>query len=450
MFGFATAVSSLKIRMENPSEYVKMNKGQYSDSADVISCHIRFLQKDNTGYASVLYHPEPAAIRENSLVMEAMDLRSIFVANGVGIYILIILFYVSHGRIFSRRTEDRLYSFMLFGVMGGCFFEAFSYAIDGHLFAGARLLNYLANTYLYIFNLLLPLCVLFYVDIGLYHQPSRLWKNYRPQIITAAVMISLNIVNWFIPVIYEISPMNTYSRKPFSYTFYAAILWFCITAILLTRKYEKINGTRSFFSIDMFLMPILLGSGLQFLFYGLSLAWLSSAIGLAGMYMMQQNETAYIDPLVDTYNRQYLNHILSGWTSRGISFCGVMLDIDRFKRINDTCGHSEGDRILKTVTDILRESARDGEWVFRFAGDEFIILKMTKEKDGLKEYMEEVIRRTAEYNKHSSIRLSLSWGMSFFESGDIDTFMKEIDSRMYEMKDQHHREEAAKLQESSV
>jgi diguanylate cyclase (GGDEF)-like protein len=210
--------------------------------------------------------------------------------------------------------------------------------------------------------------------------------------------------------------------------------------MFLTRRYEKENGARIFFSIEMFLYPILLGAGLQFMFYGLSLAWLSSAVGLTGLYMMQQNEVAYIDSTVDTYNREYMNHILSSWIIRGSSFAGVMLDIDRFKSINDRFGHSEGDRALKNVTNILKDSRKDNEWVFRFAGDEFVILKLTDSRDGLVPYMEEVNRRLEEYNHADHpYELALSYGMSFFDTGNVDTFMKEMDDRMYDLKVRHHK-----------
>ena len=116
-----------------------------------------------------------------------------------------------------------------------------------------------------------------------------------------------------------------------------------------------------------------------------------------------------------------------------------MLDVDGFKRINDVYGHSEGDRALKTVTDLLKRSRLDHEWVFRFAGDEFIVLKRTRSADGLKPYMDEVLRRLGEYNgSEPPYPLSLSYGMSFFETGDIDTFMKEMDDNMYRMKAEHH------------
>ncbi|MDO4796828.1 MAG: GGDEF domain-containing protein [Coriobacteriales bacterium] len=369
-----------------------------------------------------------------------MDLRSIFISNGVGVFILLMLLYVSRAKIIMNRAEDRLYSFMVFGVMLACVMEASSYALDGRLFPGAKLLNYIANTYLYSVNLLLPFAVLAYVDLGLCGDTKRIWRCYKPQIIIGIAMFAANAINFFIPISYYISPQNVYERRPFSYVYYIVILYYCISAMVVTSRYEKENGAKAFFSIHMFLLPILVGAGLQFMFYGLSLAWLSAAIGLTGLYMMQQNEMAFVDVLTDTYNRQYLNHILTAWVGRSIDFCGVMIDVDRFKAINDDYGHSEGDKALKTVADVLKGARVDGEWVFRFAGDEFVVLQMSSSTDELAAYMSRVEKTLQERNKTAgTYELSLSWGMSRYGSNDIDAFMRGMDNKMYGMKEEHHR-----------
>ena len=373
-----------------------------------------------------------------------MDLRSIYVANGVGIVNLLILYYVSRTKISRKRVEDRILAFMVLGVMLGCCMEMLSYTIDGRLFPGARLLNYVANTYLFSVNLLLPFSLLAYVDLGLYGDPDRIWRVYKPHIIIGLVMFAANILNFFVPISYVITAQNVYERRPFSYVYYFVILYYCISAIILTRRYEKENGAKAFFNINMFLLPILVGAGLQFMFYGLSLAWLAAAVGLVGLFMMQQNELAYLDALTDTYNRQYLNHILAAWISRGNGFAGAMLDVDNFKHINDVYGHSEGDAALTAVADLLKRCRITNEWVFRFAGDEFIILRRTDDPDGLTAYMAEVERRLAAYNAGPRpYRIVLSYGVSYFRAGSIDAFMKEMDEKMYAMKEQHHALAAA-------
>ena len=366
------------------------------------------------------------------------DLRSIYIANGVGILLMLMLLYAARTRILRRGTEDKLFAFMINGVMLGCFMEAFSYTIDGQTFAGARLLNYIANSYLYSVNMLLPFTVLVYVELGLYGDPSRIWKKYKPQIFVGLFMFAATIVNFFIPISYYITKDNVYERRPFSYVYYIVILYFCITAIYVTHKYKKESGAKPFLNIFFFLLPILIGAGLQFAFYGLSLAWLSAAIGLVGLYMMQQNELAFVDSLVDTYNRQYMNHVTTAWINRGSTFAGIMIDVDRFKDINDNFGHSEGDRALKDVTDILKAARNENELVFRFAGDEFVVLKLTDRKDGLDKYIQNLDRGIAEFSAKRPYKLQLSYGRGFFEGGDLDPFLKEMDNNMYQMKSLHH------------
>ncbi len=370
-----------------------------------------------------------------------MDLRSIFVANGIGIFILMMLSYASRAKILRHRTEDKIYIVMFIGVIMGCFMEAFSYALDGRLFPGARALNYVANTYLFSVNIMLPFCVMIYVDLGLYDDINRIWKCYKPQIIITCIMLSITLLSLFVPIAYHISENNVYERRPFGYVYYFVIFYFFLTCLFISKRYEKENGARAFFNINVFWIPILVGAALQFMFYGLSLAWVSSAIGLVGLFMMQQNELAYIDSLVDTYNRQYLNHILSAWISRGQSVSGIMLDIDDFKKINDRFGHSEGDKALKTVTDILKKSRIDKEYIFRFAGDEFIVLKRTNNAPELDAYMHEVKKQLDTYNRQRNrpYRIILSYGIGTINNGDIDAFLKEMDVKMYEMKQIHHR-----------
>ena len=370
----------------------------------------------------------------------ATDLRSIYLANGIGVFILSMLIYVSRARIFRHRAEDRVYSCMVVGVLLGCVMEAASYTLDGKAFPGARLFNYLANTYLFSMNLLLPFGVLIYFDLALYGDAGHICRRFMPQIIIGAALLLLTLLSLFVPIVYSIDERNVYARRPVGYVYYFAILYYCFSAWRVTKRYEKENGAMAFFNIHMFLIPIVLGVGLQFLFYGLSVGWLAAALGLAGLYMMQQNEMAYIDSLVDTYNRQYLNHVLSAWKTRGRTFAGVMLDVDHFKQINDQYGHSEGDRMLKTATDILKSARKDHEWVFRFAGDEFIMLKLTDDPDGLVPYMREVDRQVAEHNARGGAHLlSLSYGMSFFDFGETDAFIRQMDERMFQMKEAHHR-----------
>jgi diguanylate cyclase (GGDEF)-like protein len=84
------------------------------------------------------------------------------------------------------------------------------------------------------------------------------------------------------------------------------------------------------------------------------------------------------DDLTGLYNRRYLNlrlqQEIERSQKRGVSFCLAMLDLDHFKDVNDTYGHSEGDQALLWFANILRQSVRARDILIRFAGDEFFLI----------------------------------------------------------------------------
>ena len=361
------------------------------------------------------------------------------VANLVGIAILIILQYVSRTRILRDRPEDRIYTLLVFGIMLGCATELATWFLNGQAFFGAKVLNHLANTYIFTFNCLLPFLLLLYVDLCLYDDPKRIWKHYKAQIFVCGAAIIATVVNFFVPIVYSIDEQNKYERGPFILVYYFVIIFISASIYFALWRFKRKHGARPFINFNVFLFPIAAGITLQFL-CKFSTAWLAAAIGIAGLYMMQQNEMAYIDSLACIYNRQYLDHILSAWISRNRAFAGAMLDIDCFKEINDTYGHSEGDKVLGALAAMLKEVRLDNEWVFRFAGDEFIILRLNGTREDMDAFMERLNGKLDEYNRQGHpYRLAVSHGISTFESGDLDAFMKEMDDQMYAMKEVHHR-----------
>jgi diguanylate cyclase (GGDEF)-like protein/PAS domain S-box-containing protein len=99
-------------------------------------------------------------------------------------------------------------------------------------------------------------------------------------------------------------------------------------------------------------------------------------------YQDELYQMSVTDPLTGLYNRrhfdQHLDAILADHLARNQSVCLLMIDLDRFKFINDTYGHPLGDEVLRTIAKVLTKVVRREDYVARLAGDEFaMVLKNT-------------------------------------------------------------------------
>ncbi|MBS3813729.1 diguanylate cyclase, partial [Candidatus Bipolaricaulota bacterium] len=154
-------------------------------------------------------------------------------------------------------------------------------------------------------------------------------------------------------------------------------------------------------------------------------------------------EQAIRDPLTELYNRRYFNEILnqevkkSERYSRPIAF--LMIDINRFKEINDRYSHQTGDRVLKEVARLLKNNVREADSVIRYGGDEFLI--MLPETDGEASHTVARLReKLEEWNRDSDLLdfpLTLAIGSAHWspeEEDDTEKVLKEADQKMYEDK----------------
>ncbi|MCX7750817.1 MAG: GAF domain-containing protein [Candidatus Bipolaricaulota bacterium] len=89
-------------------------------------------------------------------------------------------------------------------------------------------------------------------------------------------------------------------------------------------------------------------------------------------------EQAIRDPLTGLYNRRFLTEVLGRELERakryGHPLTLVLADIDDFKKVNDRHGHGVGDRVLRRVAELLQTNVRAGDYVFRYGGEEFVVL----------------------------------------------------------------------------
>ena len=116
------------------------------------------------------------------------------------------------------------------------------------------------------------------------------------------------------------------------------------------------------------------------------------------------------------------------------------IDLDDFKRINDTFGHIVGDQVLQTVADTLNHAVRDSDTVARLAGDEFIIiLDNVQDISNIEAIAKKAIRAVSQPIEISqeNVVMTVSIGISLFpdHGEDSETLLRKADAAMYHIKD---------------
>jgi two-component system, cell cycle response regulator len=151
------------------------------------------------------------------------------------------------------------------------------------------------------------------------------------------------------------------------------------------------------------------------------------------------------DGLTELYNHRHVHELLHEEFERsrrsGDPIAVVMLDLDRFKQVNDTYGHPTGDVILYETARILRDTAREIDMIGRYGGEEFIaILPGASEADAL-QFAERVRRRVEEYvyrDEGTEVRMTMSAGVAShpeFEVDNPDLLLKRADEALYAAKE---------------
>lgn len=157
------------------------------------------------------------------------------------------------------------------------------------------------------------------------------------------------------------------------------------------------------------------------------------------------NHDVQQDQLTQAYNRraleQKLKKLRTFGLKKGQKFAIIMIDIDRFKVINDQYGHDIGDLILKSFADRIRHNLRQIDTLYRFGGDEFTVIVNTNNQQQVEmigQRIRQVVSQSPFICQSHTIHLTCSVGISLTEGGSdlVDICLKHADQALYLAK--HH------------
>lgn len=372
--------------------------------------------------------------------------------------LLLVFLRMQHKSVKNSFVLDqKLFVVMLDLAMVQCFIEAFTNLWDKeHIFSmiisnyhiGNAVdigINMVLNLLYFTINVTFGYVWCLYAVYRMFGSPRRV-KRYA-KIICAPVIIALLSI-WTTPFtgwVFRITDDNVYTREWLWILPAVATIAYVVFGVAYIYANRKRINKYMIMPIALIISPIFIGAIIQAVLPGTAIIAMVVTISLVGLYATTQSESAYIDRLSGVYNRRYLDDYLTGlnenekFKKTGKTITGIMLDMDKFKQINDTFGHHVGDDAISQVGKILIENLGKMNFAARYGGDEFIIITPMLDSDSIETLMQKLTDVADERNASGDYpyELSFSYGYAQFTVGkekDSDGFMKRMDDNMYEYK----------------
>ncbi len=174
---------------------------------------------------------------------------------------------------------------------------------------------------------------------------------------------------------------------------------------------------------------------------------------------VQLERLATRDPLTGVHNRRVMEAELqlavNSQRQTGMSFGLIMLDLDHFKQINDRYGHNIGDQVLIQLAKLVLDCTRRADHLFRFGGEEFVLLLTGADADGMRAVAENIRHRIQSELKSPGGQVTASLGCALLAPNESwPAWLKRADSALYRAKaqgrncviidsgEEHHAEES--------
>ena len=248
----------------------------------------------------------------------------------------------------------------------------------------------------------------------------------------AAVNLILQIISGFNGFMYYFDADNVYRHNTF-YSLYTAVYVVCIIiyfteCIRFSMQYQN----RNIGSLLAILVFLVLGLSIHIIFSDIRADWLTIAIAHSLSYSYYNVLAEQIDSLTRLLDRKSYDIYIASLNKKALI---IMLDIDRFKSINDTYGHEEGDVYLKTVAEAIKNVYSRYGLCYRIGGDEFCVV-MKREFDISRvnhAFNEDLKKRRGNLNTQPP-EVSLGYAVLDPKTRSVRETLREADLMMYNKK----------------
>lgn len=272
-----------------------------------------------------------------------------------------------------------------------------------------------------------PLSPLILLWIYRRNQPDRMrWFQCLPAIMTAVLSLS----SIWTGLVLRVEPGNIYSRGPLfilpflSSTIYAAFILYAVLR-------QETPGRRLETTFLLFAGTAIAGAcTLEIVFVIRYMIWSTTAAMLLTYFLLITIVKVLYDPQTGVYSRlAYAKRLESIKDGQEVTL--AMIDMNELKAINDCYGHKAGDQAIEQLSRVLLSVPIKGKKIYRYGGDEFIIVVNRRCGKMLEEKLAQIASDCGTMN---DTMLSFAYGVVEYGSGDLHKVTDEMDRLMYEHK----------------
>ena len=220
-------------------------------------------------------------------------------------------------------------------------------------------------------------------------------------------------------------------------------LFVIIAGIRVLIKQTKLKNNilrKRYLNMALWPIVILLVSVIQLFFAEIPVFCFGATIIVLALYIYNQDSLISTDPLTGIYNRNMLNNYISNGMDNNYTYYILMIDIDRFKSINDTYGHLEGDKALRYMAKLISNVAnKNGDFYARYGGDEFIIISKEENEENIINLIKSINLELTKTKEDLGYAFTTSIGYAIYNKDKtIEETIEIADQNLYKAKEVAH------------
>ena len=355
---------------------------------------------------------------------------------------LVMLYAIAHQSLtnVNQQMNRVLFRTLVYGVMTQLTLDVLWLLVEGRQFPGAIMANRIINA-LYLSGGVILGCIWYlYVLETLGYTITRRLQTIV--MLPGLFFLILNIVSVWTGWVFTVSPENVYAHGPLfwlqmigAYGMLAIPLVHLV--IRLIRRVTPPPRDVLFNLLSFYFIPIV-GAIVSLFYTGMPGTWTCAAVSLVLLYINDQDREIIRDGLTGLNNRKTLDGVFQEYVKTGEPLYLFMMDLDRFKQINDTYGHPVGDQALVDAASILSASmvGRKGLLV-RYGGDEFLIMSFFEDDAGADRFKKAILQRFDDYRREHNppYWFAMSIGYTRYVPGQsLESLIEQADYALYQEK----------------